>query len=187
MYKLCKTEAAARRQRQLEHGLLHAMLQKRYDEISISDLCTQMEIPRKSFYRYFSSKDGALFALLDHTLLEFEQSTDSNRRIRHATAIGDLERYFIFWKEHKDLLEALQRSQLSGMLVERATTFALQEHLMPRRLLSWSPHYQGLALSFAICGLFSMVLQWQQNGFNISPSEMATIASTMLTQPLIQP
>ena len=80
-----------------------------------------------------------------------------------------------------------RQGQLSGMLVERATTFALQEHLMPRRLLSWSPHYQGLALSFAICGLFSMVLQWQQNGFNISPSEMATIASTMLTQPLIQP
>ena len=42
------------------------------EEISVSDLCDRLNIPRKSFYRYFSSKDGALFALLDHTLMEFE-------------------------------------------------------------------------------------------------------------------
>ena len=63
MYKLCRTEQSAQRQRQLEQGLLLAMKTKRYEEITISDLCDQMGIPRKSFYRYFSSKDGALHAL----------------------------------------------------------------------------------------------------------------------------
>ena len=72
MYKLCKTEQSAQRQRELERGLLNAMSTHQYEEISVSDLCDQMEIPRKSFYRYFSSKDGALHALIDHTLLEFE-------------------------------------------------------------------------------------------------------------------
>ena len=63
MYKLCKTEQSAQRQRQLEEGLLTAMRTKRYEEISISDLCDQMGIPRKSFYRYFFGTDGALHAL----------------------------------------------------------------------------------------------------------------------------
>ena len=72
MYKLCKTERSANRQRQLEEGLLTAMETTRYDDISVSDLCEQMDIPRKSFYRYFDSKDGALQALIDHTLMEFE-------------------------------------------------------------------------------------------------------------------
>ena len=53
MYKLCKTEQSAARQRQLEEGLLTVMLTRRYDEISVSDLCDDLAIPRKSFYRYF--------------------------------------------------------------------------------------------------------------------------------------
>ena len=73
MYKLCKTEQSAARQRLLEEGLLRAISQHRYDELSVSDLCSQMNIPRKSFYRYFSSKEGALHALLDHTLMSFDQ------------------------------------------------------------------------------------------------------------------
>ena len=72
MYKACKTEQSAARQRELEQGLLAAMISHPFDEISISDLCTQIGIPRKSFYRYFSSKEGALHALLDHTLMEME-------------------------------------------------------------------------------------------------------------------
>ena len=70
MYKLCKTEQSAQRQRQLEEGLLELMRLRPYDEISVVDLCEYLQIPRKSFYRYFSNKDGALFALLDHTLME---------------------------------------------------------------------------------------------------------------------
>ena len=50
-----------------EQGLLAMMEHRSFEEISVSDLCERMGIPRKSFYRYFSSKDGALMALLDHT------------------------------------------------------------------------------------------------------------------------
>lgn len=72
MYKLCKTEQSSSRQRELEAGLLAAMASHQYEEISVSDLCDHLGVPRKSFYRYFSSKDGALQALLDHTLMEYE-------------------------------------------------------------------------------------------------------------------
>ena len=65
MYKLCKSEQSAARQRWLEQGLLQEMLLRRYEDISISDLCARLQIPRKSFYRYFTNKDGALFALID--------------------------------------------------------------------------------------------------------------------------
>lgn len=71
MYKYCKTEQSVQRQRELEKGLLDMMKYKQFEEISVSDLCDRLHIPRKSFYRYFSSKEGALHALLDHTLLEF--------------------------------------------------------------------------------------------------------------------
>ena len=42
MYKLCKTEQSAARQRELEEGLLKAMQNTRYEDISVSDLCDQL-------------------------------------------------------------------------------------------------------------------------------------------------
>lgn len=185
MYKLCKTEQSAARQRQLEQGLLQIMQTQQYEDISISDLCDRLGIPRKSFYRYFSSKDGALMALIDHTLMEFEQSMPISKKVRSGTAIGDLERYFVFWYERKDLLTALQRSRLSGMLVERSTNHALHERLMPAYLRSQPNQIQEMALTFAVCGLLSMVIQWHSNGYRESPSDMAKAATLMLTRPLI--
>lgn len=185
MYKLCKTEQSAARQHQLEQGLLQAMLMQQYEEISISDLCDRLGIPRKSFYRYFSSKDGALAALLDHTLMEFEQSDQLGLKVKPGTAAGDLERYFVFWQERKDLLDALERSRLSGMLVERSTSHALNERLMPRYLKNLSADEQSMALTFCVCGLLSMVIQWHHSGYKESALEMAKIATMMLTRPLI--
>ncbi len=185
MYKLCKTEQSAARQRQLEQGLLQAMTTQQYEEISISDLCDRLGVPRKSFYRYFSGKDGALAALLDHTLMEFEQSALFASKVKPGSAAGDLERYFVFWHERKDLLDALERSRLSGMLVERSTSHALHERLMPRYLKQMPAEVQSLALTFCVCGLLSMVVQWHHGGYKESPKEMARIATMMLTRPLI--
>lgn len=185
MYKLCKSEESAARQKQLEQGLLKAMLTQRYEDISISDLCDQMGVPRKSFYRYFSNKDGALYALLDHTLMEFEQSAMGFRTMPGVNALGDLERFFVFWYEHRDLMEALMRNQLSGMLVERATNHALHERMMPAYLLSKDENSQHLALTFAICGLMAMVMQWHRDGYQEPPQQMVHLATMMLTKPLI--
>ena len=69
MYKTCNTEESVLRQQQLEDCLLKNMLQKSYGEISVSDLCEQAGISRKSFYRYFGNKDGCLCALLDRVLI----------------------------------------------------------------------------------------------------------------------
>lgn len=182
MYKFCKTEQSAARQRQLEQGLLAAMLEHRYEDISVSDLCQRMNIPRKAFYRYFSGKDGALFALIDHSMLDFYTS---DLRNTPDSALGDLKGFFLFWHQQKDLLDALQGSHLSGLLIERATLLAQQEKLMPRKIMTWSTNLQSIAMSFAISGLMTMVFQWHRQGYHISPAEITDVAINMLSSPLI--
>ena len=184
MYKICKTEQSSQRQRQIEQGLFELMRTKRYEDISISDLCQRLQIPRKSFYRYFSGKDGALFALLDHTMLEFY--TESLGTAKGGTALGDLELFFLFWYEQKELLSALRRSGLSGILVERATALAQRERLMPGKVRGWTTAQQEHGMAFALCGLMSMIIQWHEKGYSIPPQEMTQIAINMLTKPLIE-
>jgi AcrR family transcriptional regulator len=131
MYKICQTEQSTHRQRKLEQGLLQLMLHKNYEDISVSDLCEYMNVPRKSFYRYFSGKDGALYSLIDHTLADFYQMPVPEKKTR-GNAVGDLDLFFTYWYNNKLFLDALQRNSLSGILVERINSFALREGFFPK-------------------------------------------------------
>lgn len=187
MYKACKTEQSAIRQRELEQGLLAAMSSHPFDEISISDLCTQIGIPRKSFYRYFSSKEGALHALLDHTLMEIATNHLTAEEKTPLSLTKELERFFQDWKNQKSLLDALNRSGLGNVLIERAVELAVSSSIgTSNRLLARDADPQkGHAAAFLICGLMSTVLQWHHSGYQESPAQMAQIAFRLLTQPLI--
>lgn len=185
MYKMCKTEQSAQRQHQLEQGLLKAMSQHHYDEISVSDLCEQIGIPRKSFYRYFSGKDGALHALIDHTLLEYEGFSIPKKEGEVRSYQRDLERFFLFWRNQKLLLDVLARSGLSGVLIERAIDHALSEVGAPRRFLTQhAAELRAHATMFGVCGLMSMVVTWHHDNFTQEPWQMAQIAVKLVTEPL---
>lgn len=185
LYKLCKTEQSAERQHELESGLLAIMSTKRYEEISVSDLCDHLGIPRKAFYRYFSSKDGALQALIDHTLLDFESFYAEPSSKEKRTAQTELERFFRFWHHHKTLLDALNRSDLSGILIERAISYAVSGTLLPRRFLpNDDSEVQQQVTVFAVCGLMCMILDWHRSGYAHSVAHMAKLAVRMVSQPL---
>ena len=65
MYRKCTTEKAALQQRRFQHALLQAMQQLPYPEITVTALCSQTGLSRKTFYRLFENKDDVLNALID--------------------------------------------------------------------------------------------------------------------------
>ena len=182
MYKLCKTEQSARRQQELEQALLSQMRVRHYDDISVSDLCDQMQIPRKAFYRYFSGKKGALHALLDHTLIEFERDYVGFAAMR---SVGGIRRaltdFFSFWKEHRSMLDALHRSDMLDTLVGRAAMLAFQNGTAKAEKPG-TPKWRErkYATDFSVCGLMSVMLAWYQGGFEESVETMAEIAEHVM-------
>lgn len=184
MYKLCKTEQSATRQRELEQSLVTLMNTCRYEEITVSGFCAHAGIPRKAFYRYFSSKDGALYALLDHTLLEYESYEVPYIPGETSTIVQDLENFFLFWREQKLLLDALEHSSLSGILMERSISFAVRHPLLERLLLKEDSKTKEHIVQFCICGLMVMMVKWHHRDFRETPLEMAQIAVRLVTQPL---
>lgn len=185
MYKKCATEASAARQRQLEQGLLTAMGARCYDEITVSDLCSELGIPRKSFYRYFSGKEGALHALIDHTLLEFQVRYIPGMIAQRQSFTYGIACFFRFWQQKKELLDALSRSGLSGVLIERVISYAVEETFRSDRfLLPEHRHMRTEEIMFGICGLMSMVVRWHHDGYAMDVDSMANLATKLLTQPL---
>lgn len=185
MYKLCKTERSAMRQRQQELALMEAMLTRHYDEISVSDLCERMQVPRKSFYRYFSGKDGALHGLIDHTLLEFEWNLDVESQNGSKGRV-QLERFFRFWEQHRPLLDALERSGMGGVLIERAIRQAVAESSQYAYHSQMDQVQLESTAMFGVCGLMSMVLQWHHEKSHLSVEQMADIAVRIMSAPLLE-
>ena len=180
MYKICKSEQSAMRQRELENGLLDVMLNHNYEDISVSDLCDHLQIPRKSFYRYFANKDGAFYALLDHTLEACNHSIDPHASVEIAIA-----QYFSFWFSRSDLLTALERSCLSGKLVERTFDFAMREQGFVERLLRRFPGSEKTTIvMFLSTGLMAIVLNWHQSGYTQSIDHIAKTITRLLSEPI---
>lgn len=179
MYKHCATEESAQRQRQLEQCLQELMLSENYAQITIGHICDRAGISRKSFYRYFSSKEGCLCALLDHAVfdgasyyLPDHRSDQSNRMI--------FERFFFYWKEKHALLDALLRNNLSLQLVERMLIYIMQEENEFRVFLrsrSEGAHERSM---FYIGGIMSVVLDWHQGGYQKSVYQMSQILTDLI-------
>ena len=184
MYKLCKTEQSALRQRQIEDGLLAEMLAKRYEDITVSDLCARLEIPRKAFYRYFSGKDGALYALIDHVMLDYQDFELENKAKGPQTPLEYMEGVCRYWMGCKSLLDALERSAMSGLLIQRAIVHTRNMDSYPQFLRTAEKQLQEYGTMFATCGIMTMMIQWHQDGYTQSTTQMAELMVRLLGQPL---
>ena len=184
MYKQCQTEQSARRQRELEQGMLQAMLKRQFDEISVSDLCDEIHVPRKAFYRYFSGKEGALYSMIDRALMDFEIHSTGAEMYEPETPMGYMENVFVYWTEHRELLDALEKSNLSGILIQRALDFSQNIDAIPRFMLIRDKRLREYGTMFMVCGLMTMIVQWHNDGFSKSITEMAELTMQLLTKPL---
>lgn len=187
MYKLCKTRESANRQRQVERGLLAAMKQQPFQSVSVSDLCSRLQIPRKTFYRYFDNKEDCLYGLIDHTIMDYGTFATSAQG-SGQTLEGELHMFFQFWQENAPLLDALKLSALEAVLVERAIGFVLSDGILSGEYLhSDARELRQHVMIFGTCGILTMMLGWHREGFQRSARELARIAARILTRPLFSP
>jgi AcrR family transcriptional regulator len=184
MYKLCKTEGSTQRQKEIEQILLTLMREKSYDEISVTEICDRANMPRKSFYRYFDGKEGAMQSLLYHTMSEFNnvRFIDSTRKISE-----EFEELFTFWKNKKEFLEAFDKSGLLGLLIESSVSFAMSEFGDVEKYMSESDSREKLiSYQFLICGIMTMMVNWYRSGFTETVPNIARCATRIITKPLFE-
>lgn len=176
MYKTCHTEASSLRQRALELGLLDAMASQSYGKITLSDLCRRLEIPRKSFYRYFPTKDDCLLALVDHTLSECNTAVFSGWEGNARLGRADLALFFTYWQGQEPFLRAVRENRLDQLLLER--TAALVDRIKEN---SHSPDFARDQVEYFIAhGLMATVLRWQRLGFPGTPGQLADTFAQVL-------
>ena len=182
MYKQCKTERSEARQRLIADTLLDAMRSRPYEDISVTDICDALNMPRKAFYRYFDDKESALDCLIARTLAEFpnEQVITHAPRLLHK----EIEGFFDFWLRRRDLLAILDRNGKISKIIELSLRFPLESVVPMQRLLPDDEESMRERIyRFAIGGLISIVIDWYREGFKEPSADIARLAVRILTKP----
>lgn len=158
MYKICKTEKSIERQKLFQTTLMTMMKKQKYQEITVTSLCKEMEIPRKTFYRYYDTLEDVLFAVIDDTL------TDA---FLYLEVKADLIGFFSYWKKRKNLLDVLQKSGLSHLLINRIFE-RFNESVDKGDFSNEELRYSGY-----ISAIMTMLLTWHHSGMKQSVEEMS--------------
>lgn len=187
MYKLCKTEQSASRQREIENCLIDILRTKHYEDITITEICQKMNMPRKSFYRYFDGKEGVVQSLINHIMMDYNAAHIDVNNKNDITLKGEFEVFFSYWKDKREILAILDRSGILGRLIETATGFAMSEYDYVRNYLINSDDEDKLvAYRFVVSGLMTMMISWYRGGFKESVETMSRATVKIITRPLFE-
>lgn len=182
MYKQCRIEKSANRQREVENQLAKMMEKQEFSKIRVCELCEQIGMPRKSFYVYFDAKEDALQALIEHTICDFDYYEADATDTSATYTFKVLKRFFEFWKEKDMVLNGLSKSGLSGILVTKIIEHTIKsEKSIPFMHWADGKMLSETVLIYSVSGLMAIVLEWHRGGCKESTGEMARKATELLT------
>ena len=180
--KVPGSATAYRRQKQIEECLFENLLQRPYPSVSISDLCYQLGISRKSFYNYFPDKDSCFRALVSRMLRQCVLQLSSCPGQQEMIAL-----FLSFWKEQRNLLDIIVRNNLLYLAVDQCIQFLREEDKAVLEILN-TPRlqYDPYVLSVFVTANITLILHWYLNGFDTPLAEMVDKYKRIIYEPLVR-
>lgn len=160
MYRRCETKKKMLRQKEFEKTLISMMEKQEYESISISSLCKEMQVNRKTFYRYFEEKEDVLLAYLDELL-------DESFLLLEVQP--DIKAFFEYWKAKKEVLDLLQRQNLLEFVSKQACM-----HYGRRKEIK-TVSVTELAYVGYVSFLMSLLFTWHHTGMKQSTQELSLL------------
>ncbi|GEO68420.1 TetR/AcrR family transcriptional regulator [Levilactobacillus acidifarinae] len=167
-------ERLAEQSRQMLVDALFTLLaDNHYGEITVTDLTTQAQLARRTFYRSFANKDDLLAFYGNRLLRQYQSARQAN-----LTTTPDLQTamtfFFQFWWPERQRLRLLIRQNLfMGLLTQSRVALTPQD-------LGLNPVSTTAYLTnFLIGGLWTTLNAWMAQE---TPEPPAVIAQTLLQE-----
>ena len=181
--KLHSSQAAYRRQRQIEDCLFENLQHVPYQSISVSDLCRQVGISRKAFYNYYPDKDACFCAIVDRLIRE--SMLRSAAVSSEASLMETVTVMLDFWKDQKNFFDIMMRNNLYHFFLLRNIDYVMKEDRSVLELLSTPEVRSDMdILACYVASTITLVLQWYFRGFNTPTEEMARKLLRLLHAPM---
>lgn len=169
MYHIADDQRARKSSRKLVEGLEVCLARKKYEEISISDLCEAAGIGRATFYRLFDNMADVLYYQCSEVVRLIADSVERDGIMSLHQALLD---FINEWMKRRKLLETLQTTNQLELLyrahMENIASF--------RKIIETVGHMDGTQEAYVV-GLLTAALPafirvWTLRGERETPEEL---------------
>lgn len=157
-------------------ALQNLMEKKDYRDITVSDICREGNLSRKTFYKYYTSKEDVLDFLVESLCLGYTITDD------HSIFL----QYFEFWSHLKDWIAILIQNNLWYEINKKVLHHSADD-VRERdwdALLNGHADRKTLVFEFTNFGLARMVEIWYESGFAMTPAELAHLTEHIISEQL---
>lgn len=166
--------AALTSKKMLSEALIELMKKKEYKSITITEVCNQSQIARRTFYRNFEVMEDVLVFSAKNIIEEF--SEEMNNHIT-GSYYDVLLAFFSFWKNYKDFMILLNQNGLVHIIFTEYIKSLEQNPFLcyPKTSKELKPEEIPCLIAFTAGGLWSLLTYWISNDCKQSPEELAKI------------
>lgn len=182
MFKSCQTEYAHQRKKLLQTSLLDLLDVKPYQDITVKDICQQADIPRRTFYHYFESKEDVLDTIVADTMMLCSLEVASGCQTGKGSVLASFSRIFRFWQvdEYRRRLDLLLKNGLEPRLMTYSSNWVRTETFSFLRQADLDPKLMEIGLMVGVVDFFSLLFYWSRNGYQETAEQMAEYAVWVL-------
>ncbi len=167
MYFKQKNKTAIRSQHMIADALFSLMKRKPFQQISVTEICEEAAIGRKTFYRNFELREDVIDFQLDL------MCEDYKKELIPLPLEQYLHHHFAYIQKNADYFIALYKNGLSSLANEKFSV------LLPDTMPVWSdnPIEQEYRSAYIIAGIEAIQRVWISRGCTESIEEVVKIAS----------
>ena len=158
---------------QLTRGLFYYLQHKPLHEITVTQICEQAGLTRRTFYRNCQKKEDLILYACDHLIDQLLADVDYSSTDAHAM----YHNFFCFWYKHRVFLRSIYQSGLYNLFADRfvsvcnqRTRFPLLDEALQRQPKPETARHFNNA--FLLGGLTSMLYAWAEEDFQSTPENL---------------
>lgn len=148
-----------------------------YSQITVTQICQEADLSRRTFYRLYKTKEDILHEYMDLLTEQFKNMVAKTAPMHYLEVA---EAYFDFWNQHTDFLKLLRKNKLLDILYKTVRDRAPSVFHMVKPGIQANETVLAFALSYSLGGLNGMLIQWVEDDMCIPPNQMAAILKQTL-------
>jgi AcrR family transcriptional regulator len=166
-------------------ALFELLKYKEYQDITISQIVNKAGLGRRTFYRYFKTKDEVMEYTTNFLMNQFANTV----MINHADTLATITKsYFEFWENYIDLLLLLNKAHLlyyiEDNLLELIYEVALKVGHIPLDMnyedVMGKYNQYKYEFAFKLAGFWKVTLVWCSENPRKTPEEMSELIVSMV-------
>lgn len=165
MYHKQVNKTAVQSQYMITDALFRLMKSKPFQQITVTEICDEAAIGRKTFYRNFDVKEDVIDFRLDNLRDRYQEE------IIGMTLLEQLRHHMEFVRDHADVFITLYKNGIHQMVRDK---FAI---LQPITMPKWTddPVEQEYRSRYIVAGVEAVERVWVERGFAESIDEVVAI------------